>query len=58
MSNANTAAPTLATDLAQMMGAWDRIAAAARREFPNASDEELYQITAGAMNHALGLSKR
>lgn len=45
-----------AADLREMMAAWATIEAAARREFPNASADELYQICRGAMDHALGLS--
>jgi hypothetical protein len=41
--------------LKEMMAAWDKIMETARRQFPNASEEELYQIAKGAMNHQLGL---
>lgn len=51
-SNSKT---TLAADLAEMMAGWNKIEAAAKAQFPNATKEELYEITKGAMNHALGL---
>jgi len=38
-----------------MMEAWNKIQKAARQQFPNATEEELYEITKDAMNHALGL---
>lgn len=42
-------------DIAGLMAGWNKIAAAAEAQFPTASEEELYQITKGAMNHALKL---
>ena len=45
----------VAKDIAEMMAAWDTIMAAARREFPAASDEKLFEIAKGAMNHSLGI---
>lgn len=48
---------TVASDLAEAMAVWNRIIAAARREFPDASEERIYQIAKGAMNHALGIGK-
>lgn len=44
-----------AKDIAEMMAAWNTIMAAARHEFPAASDEKLFEITKGAMNHSLGI---
>ena len=44
-------------DLAEMMQGWDTIMAEAKRQFPNASEEEQYQIAKGAFTHALGLDK-
>ncbi len=44
---------TFAADIAEMMAAWNTIMAAAKREFPGASDEKLYQIAKSAMNHSL-----
>lgn len=39
----------------EAMQGWNTIEAAARKEFPNATPEELYQICKSAMNHALGI---
>jgi hypothetical protein len=44
---------TFTQDLQEMMSGWNKIVAAARVQFPAASDEELYQIAKSAMNHAL-----
>jgi len=41
--------------IAEMMSAWNKVEAAAREQFPSASDEEIYQITKGAMNEWLNL---
>lgn len=46
---------TTAEALKEMMEAWNKIMTAAREQFPTASEEELYQIAKGAMNHALGI---
>lgn len=46
---------TFAQDLAEMMAAWNKIMAAARAQFPTASEEELFAITKDAMNHSLKL---
>lgn len=46
---------TTAEALKEMMEGWNTIMEAARQEFPNATEEELYQIAKGAMNHALGI---
>jgi hypothetical protein len=46
---------TAAQDIAEMMAAWNKIMTAAREQFPGASEERLYEIAKGAMNHALGL---
>ena len=48
-------ATTAAQDIAELMAAWDKVMAAAREQFPAASEEKLYQIAKGAMNQALGL---
>jgi len=45
-----------AQDLSELMRAWDETYAAARARHPNASDETVYQIAAGAMNRSLGLT--
>lgn len=42
-------------DLKEMMAAWNTIEAAAKSQFPNATAEEIYQITKGAMNRALNI---
>ena len=46
---------TFAKDLQEMMNGWNAIMAAARAQFPNASEEEIYQIAKGAMVQTLGL---
>lgn len=46
---------TAADDIREMLSAWNKIQSAARRQFPQANDEEIYRLTAGAMNHSLGL---
>ena len=46
---------TFAQDLQEMMSGWSKIVAAARQQFPAASEEEIYQIAKGAMRHTLGL---
>lgn len=46
---------TNAEALKEMMEGWNKIMAAARQQFPNATEEELYQIAKGAMNYALGI---
>ena len=48
---------TLAQDLKEMMNGWNTIETAAKKQFPNATKEELYEICKGAMNHAIGLKK-
>jgi hypothetical protein len=44
---------TFAADLASMMEAWNKIQAATRRRYPNASSDEIQRLTSGVMNHAL-----
>jgi hypothetical protein len=39
--------------IAKMMEAWNKIEAQAKKQFPNASKEELYRITKSAMESAL-----
>lgn len=46
---------TFAQDLQEMMNGWNTIAAAARAQFPAASEEEIYQIVKSAMAQTLGL---
>ena len=38
-----------------MIDGWNTIMAAARQQFPAATEEELYQISKGAMQHALAM---
>lgn len=45
----------LAKDLAELMNGWNKIEEAAKKQFPTASKEEIQKITAGAMNHTLGI---
>ena len=42
--------------IAEMMNAWNTIVAAARKQFPQASEEEIFQIAKTAMNHTLKLA--
>lgn len=46
---------TFAEDLKDMMSGWNKIMVAAKAQFPKATEEELYEIAKGAMNHALGI---
>lgn len=46
---------TTAEALKEMMENWNKIMEAARKQFPTSTEEELYQIAKGAMNHALGI---
>lgn len=46
-----------AADLREMMTNWNRIRAAALREFPCASAEKINAITAAAFEHSLGMKK-
>ena len=46
---------TTAEALKEMMDGWNKIMEAAHKQFPAATEEELYQIAKGAMNHALGI---
>lgn len=46
---------TAAQDMQEMMNGWNTIFAAARREFPTASEEEIYQIAKDAMAHTLNI---
>ena len=46
-------AAEIAETLKEMMEAWNKIMAAARKQFPMATEEELFEIAKGAMNHAL-----
>ena len=46
---------TFAKDIAEMMRVWNSIIAKVRATFPRASEEEVYQISKGAMNKSLGI---
>lgn len=49
-------AATFADDIAEMISAWNTIMAAAKREFPGASEEKLFAIASSAMKNSLGLT--
>jgi hypothetical protein len=51
-------AKTFASDLREMMHVWNHIEAKAREWFPDATEEEIYQITKRAFDHSLGLDRR
>lgn len=42
-----------AQDIQEMMQAWEAINAAVRAQYPQASDETVYQIAKGTMNKIL-----
>jgi hypothetical protein len=46
-----------AADIKEMMDGWNKIEAAAKEQFPNAGPEEIFAVTSGAMNHALGIKQ-
>lgn len=46
---------TTAQALKAAMAGWNTIEAKAKQQFPNATQEELYQICKDAMKHALGI---
>lgn len=39
----------------EMMNVWNKTIAAAKAAYPNATEEEIYQITKSAMNKSLGM---
>lgn len=41
--------------LSEMMNTWDQIMKSARKLFPNATDDQLYEIAKNAMNRAVGI---
>lgn len=45
---------TFAQDLLEMMEAWNKIMASARDQFPEASDEELYQLAKVRVERRVG----
>ncbi len=51
----STSNPTFAQDILEMMSVWTKIVAAARVQFPRASEERIFEIASGAMNHVLGV---
>lgn len=44
--------------LQEMLAAWNKVMATAKEQFPSATEDELYQIATGAMNHAVGIKQR
>ena len=52
-TNQATSTATVASDVRDMMAAWDKIKAAAVAQYPDATDEQIYALTSGAMKHAL-----
>lgn len=46
----------MANDIKEMLAAWATIESAVAVQFPDATDEERYQLTASAMRHALGVA--
>lgn len=44
---------TFAQDWKELMDGWITIQTAARAAFPQATDQEIYEITKGAFEHAL-----
>ncbi|WP_175725133.1 hypothetical protein [Burkholderia ambifaria] len=44
-----------AAQIKEMMDNWNKTEAAVRAACPAASDEQVYQLTAAAMNKSLGL---
>ncbi|WP_447639546.1 hypothetical protein [Pandoraea norimbergensis] len=44
-----------AEHIKEMMDNWNKTQDAVRAQFPDASDEQVYQMTAAAMNKSLGL---
>ena len=43
----------LGNDLMEMMNAWDAITNQARTQFPNATDDQIFEIAKNAMMHAM-----
>ena len=46
----------LKNDIVELMTAWNKIEQAAKEQFPGLDADAIYKITAGAMNHALGIA--
>jgi len=51
----NIKATNAAQDIQEMMNGWNKIEAAARAQFPSATDDELFQLASGAMKNAMGM---
>lgn len=49
---------TTAQVIKTLMDGWDTIMAAAKRQFPDATADELQVIATGAMNQSLGIATR
>lgn len=43
--------------LQEMMDVWSSIMGDVKKQFPNASEEEIYRISKGVMNRSLGLAE-
>lgn len=47
---------TITEAIKELMNGWNTIEKAAKEQFPKATNDEIYHITAGAMDYSLGLS--
>lgn len=56
-ANESEVRKAISSDIAEMMRVWNKIMATAKKQFPNASSEELYQIALGAMKQQLKMSR-
>lgn len=54
----NTTDGQIVKDIKTLMDGWNTIEAAAKAQFKGASKSEIYDITKGAMDHALGWGKK
>jgi hypothetical protein len=45
----------IAEQLKEMMANWNKTEAVAREAYPDANDEEIYQMTARSLSKSLGL---
>lgn len=45
-----------ADTIREMMAAWNRLMAAARAQYPHATDEQVYRMVSAAMTRAVGAS--
>ena len=55
MGNSNE---ELKNDLKLLMDGWNKIQDAATNQFPDATKNEIYTLTKGAMEHALGMNRK